>query len=104
NGSQLFDTNQHVSAVSHNFETAAANIAQSFGGGAEYKDGAWTAPNFKVNTVSADGSKVEEQSYDDVAKAFASVGSSFSNLHKELKNEINQVVSDSLVKQDDVSK
>ncbi|PIT67761.1 hypothetical protein CER18_09705, partial [Bartonella tribocorum] len=87
NGGQLYSLNN--------------TLASYFGGGAEYKDGKWTAPNFKVNTVSADGSKVEEKSYDDVAKAFASVGSSFSNLHKELKNEINQVVSDSLVKQDD---
>ncbi|WP_208439263.1 Vomp family autotransporter, partial [Bartonella tribocorum] len=104
NGSQLFATNQNVSAVSNNLQTASTNIAKSFGGGAKYENGEWSAPSFKVHTVSEDGSKVEEKSYDDVAKAFASVGSSFSNLHKELKNEINQVVSDSLVKQDDVSK
>ncbi|WP_166428918.1 hypothetical protein, partial [Bartonella saheliensis] len=78
-----------------------SSIAKSLGGEASYEDGKWIAPSFKVNTVSADGSKVEEQSYDNVAKAFASVGSSFSNLHKELKNEINQVVGDSLVKQDE---
>ncbi|WP_375617232.1 hypothetical protein, partial [Bartonella sp. AP58NXGY] len=75
--------------------------------GSKYENGQWTAPNFKVNTVSEDGSKVEEQSYDDVAKAFASVGTSFSNLHNEMtnavtniNNQISQVVSDNLVKQD----
>ncbi|WP_208436329.1 hypothetical protein, partial [Bartonella phoceensis] len=32
--------------------------------------------------------------------AFAGVGNSITNIHKELKNEITQVVGDSLVKQD----
>ncbi|WP_019220753.1 Vomp family autotransporter [Bartonella senegalensis] len=86
NGSQLYSLNQ--------------TLATYFGGGTKYENGEWTAPNFKVNAVSEDGSKVEEQSYDDVAEAFASVGTSFTNLHNELKNEISQVVSDSLVKQD----
>ncbi|WP_280527991.1 Vomp family autotransporter [Bartonella queenslandensis] len=104
NGSQLFETNQHVSTVSKTLDTAATGIAKSFGGGAKYENGQWSAPIFKVHTVSEDGSKVEEQSYDDVAKAFASVGNSFSSLHKELKNEISQVVSDSLVKQDETTK
>ncbi len=90
NGSQLFETNDKV--------------ATYLGGGASYKDGAWTDPSFKVKIVNEDGSKVEEKSYDDVAAAFAGVGSSFTNIHKELKNEINQVVSDSLVKQDKESK
>ncbi len=97
NGSQLYSMN--------------TTLASYFGGGAKYENGQWIAPNFKVYTVSEDGSKVEEQSYDDVAKAFASVGSSFSNLHNEvtnavtnINNQINQVVSDSLVKQDDVTK
>ncbi|QEE08461.1 surface protein/Bartonella adhesin [Bartonella kosoyi] len=90
NGSQLYSMNN--------------TLASYFGGGAKFENGQWISPSFKVNTVSADGSKVEEQSYDDVAKAFASVGTSFSNLHNELKNEISQVVSDSLVKQDEESK
>ncbi|UNF40646.1 Vomp family autotransporter [Bartonella krasnovii] len=90
NGSQLYSMNN--------------TLATYFGGGAEYKEGKWVAPSFKVNTVSADGGKVEEQSYDNVAAAFAGVGSSFTNLHNELKNEISQVVKDSLVKQDEESK
>ncbi|MBX4336588.1 hypothetical protein K3248_08325, partial [Candidatus Bartonella raoultii] len=83
-------------------------LASYFGGGAEYKEGKWTAPSFKVNTASADGGKAEEQSYDNVAKAFAGVGTSFSNLHNEvtnavtdINNHINNMVSDSLVKQDE---
>uniref|UniRef100_UPI00163D3A84 Vomp family autotransporter n=1 Tax=Bartonella massiliensis TaxID=929795 RepID=UPI00163D3A84 len=104
NGSQLFATNQHVSSVSDNLQTAATDIAKSLGGGAEYKEGQWKAPTFKVQTVNEDGSGVEEQSYDNVAKAFAGVGTSFTNLHNELKNEISQVVNDSLVKQDSDSK
>ncbi|UNF53818.1 hypothetical protein MNL01_00210 [Bartonella krasnovii] len=86
-------------------------LATYFGGGAEYKEGKWTAPNFKVNVVNANGDKVEEQSYDSVAKAFEGVGSSFTNLHNEvtnavtnINNHINNVVSDSLVKQDEESK
>ncbi|WP_180338239.1 Vomp family autotransporter, partial [Bartonella mastomydis] len=86
-------------------------LATYFGGGAKFENGQWIAPSFKVNTVSEDGSKVEEKSYDDVAKAFASVGTSFSNLHNEMtnavtniNNQISQVVSDSLVKQDEESK
>ncbi|EJF82108.1 hypothetical protein MCU_01612, partial [Bartonella elizabethae Re6043vi] len=87
NGSQLYSMNN--------------TLASYLGGGAEYKEGNWVAPSFKVHTVSSDGSKVEEQSYKTVAEAFAGVGSSFTNIHKELKNEINQVVGDSLVKQDE---
>ncbi|WP_139412710.1 Vomp family autotransporter [Bartonella mastomydis] len=87
NGSQLYSMNN--------------TLASYLGGGAEYKEGNWVAPSFKVHTVSSDGSKVEEHSYKTVAEAFAGVGSSFTNIHKELKNEINQVVGDSLVKQDE---
>ncbi|WP_208433441.1 Vomp family autotransporter [Bartonella elizabethae] len=90
NGSQLYSMNN--------------TLATYFGGGAKFENGQWISPSFKVNTVSEDGSKVEEKSYDNVAKAFASVGTSFTNLHNELKNEISQVVSDSLVKQDEESK
>ncbi|WP_208436346.1 hypothetical protein, partial [Bartonella phoceensis] len=72
----------------------------SLGGGAQYENGEWKAPKFKVHVVKEDGSAVEEQSYADVAKAFAGVGNSITNIHKELKNEITQVVGDSLVKQD----
>ncbi|EJF83574.1 hypothetical protein MCY_01302, partial [Bartonella rattimassiliensis 15908] len=86
NGSQLY-------AMSN-------TLATYFGGGASYENGQWVAPSFKVTTVKEGGSDVEEKSYGNVAEAFAGVGSSFRNLHQELRNEINQVVSASLVKQD----
>ncbi|WP_208442629.1 hypothetical protein, partial [Bartonella raoultii] len=41
NGSQLYSMNN--------------TLARYFGGGAKYENGQWTAPSFKVNTVSADG-------------------------------------------------
>ncbi|UNF37220.1 hypothetical protein MNL11_00195 [Bartonella krasnovii] len=93
NGSQLYSMNN--------------TLASYFGGGAEYKEGKWVAPSFKVNVVNANGDKVEEQSYKTVAEAFAGVGNSFTNIHNEvtnavtdINNHINNVVSDSLVKQD----
>nr|WP_275065424.1 Vomp family autotransporter [Bartonella sp. AU15XJBT] len=103
NGSQLFATNQNVSTVSNNLQTAATNIAKSFGGGASYENGTWTAPSFKVKTIKDDGGSGEED-YASVAEAFAGVGNSFTNIKNELKNEISQVVSDSLVKFDDKSR
>ncbi|UNE54515.1 Vomp family autotransporter [Bartonella machadoae] len=110
NGSQLFATNQHVSTVSTNLETAATDIAKSFGGGAKYEGGVWTAPKFTVKSFEEEG-KVSDETYHDVASAFAGVGSSFSNVNNRITNvkdeitkEINQVVSDSLVKQDETTK
>ncbi|WP_164713719.1 Vomp family autotransporter [Bartonella vinsonii] len=94
NGSQLFTTNQ-------NMTTVATNIAKTFGGGASYAEGKWIAPKFTVKTVKEDGSDVEEHSYESVAEAFAGVGTSFTNIQTEFKNEINKVVGDSLVKQDE---
>ncbi|WP_208438219.1 hypothetical protein, partial [Bartonella taylorii] len=76
-------------------------FATYLGGGAKYEKGQWKAPKFKLKTVKEDGSGVGEESYDSVAEAFAGVGSSFTNIHKELKNEINKVVGDSLVKQNE---
>ncbi|EJF96745.1 hypothetical protein MEI_01507, partial [Bartonella vinsonii subsp. arupensis Pm136co] len=93
NGSQLFTTNQNVTTV-------GTNIANTFGGGAGYENGKWTAPEFKVATINSDGSLVAEKNYKSVAEAFEGVGTSFTNIHQELKNEISQVVGDSLVKQD----
>ncbi|WP_374112223.1 hypothetical protein [Bartonella harrusi] len=79
-------------------------IATYLGGGAKYENGAWTAPKFTVKTVKADGSDVEDKDYSSVSAAFAGVGTSFTNIHKELKKEISQVVSDSLVKWDETTK
>ncbi len=84
NGSQL-----------HSFGTG---VATSLGGGAKYENGQWTAPTFKVKTVKDDGTE-EEKKYDTVAEALADVGTSFTNI----KNDITNVVSDSLVKFDEKS-
>ncbi|WP_273757235.1 hypothetical protein, partial [Bartonella sp. MM73XJBT] len=85
NGSQLFATNKKVSIVSDNLQVAGTNIAKVLGGGAKYEEDKWTAPSFKVKTVKDDGSDVEEQSYESVSAAFEGVGTSFTNIHKELK-------------------
>uniref|UniRef100_UPI0035CFFF8A hypothetical protein n=1 Tax=Bartonella sp. MM55XZML TaxID=3243552 RepID=UPI0035CFFF8A len=83
NGSQLYSMNKM--------------FATYFGGGAGYDDdGKWSVPSFKLKTVNSDG-KDEEKSYGNVADALAGVGTSFTNIHKE----INKVVGDSLVKQDE---
>uniref|UniRef100_UPI0035CFE314 Vomp family autotransporter n=2 Tax=unclassified Bartonella TaxID=2645622 RepID=UPI0035CFE314 len=80
--------------------TLGTVVAKSLGGNAKYENGAWTAPTFTVKTVKADGSDVEENSYESVAEAFAGVGTSFTNIHNEINKEIDKVVGDSLVKQD----
>ncbi|MGF7158384.1 autotransporter adhesin, partial [Bartonella heixiaziensis] len=80
--------------------TLGTVVAKYFGGNAKYENGAWTAPTFKVKTIKADGSDVEENSYESVAEAFAGVGTSFTNIHNEINKEIDKVVGDSLVKQD----
>ncbi|WP_208433784.1 Vomp family autotransporter [Bartonella taylorii] len=90
NGSQLFETNEKV--------------ATYFGGGAKYENGEWTAPKFKVKTVNADGSDVEDKEYKTVAEALAGVGTSITNVKKEINNEITNVKGDSLVKWDEATK
>ncbi|WP_375667110.1 MULTISPECIES: hypothetical protein, partial [unclassified Bartonella] len=92
-GSQLFTTNQNVTTV-------ATNIAKSFGGGAKYEKGEWVAPTFKLKTVNSDGSVGEEKIFNSVADAFAGIASSITNVH----NDVTNVVSDNLVKQDEDTK
>ncbi|MCZ2159272.1 hypothetical protein NPX99_08495, partial [Bartonella sp. 220] len=82
-------------------------VAKSLGGNANYENGVWTAPKFTVKSFKEDG-KTEDKDYPDVASAFAGVGTSFANVNKtitdvkdEINKEISQVVSDSLVKQDE---
>ncbi|UNF53813.1 hypothetical protein MNL01_00185 [Bartonella krasnovii] len=87
NGSQLYSMNN--------------TLATYFGGGAEYKDGKWVAPSFKVKTVKKDSNEVEEIAYDNVADAFAGMSTSITDIHNEVNNQISNIVSDSLVKQDD---
>ncbi|EJF96739.1 hypothetical protein MEI_01511, partial [Bartonella vinsonii subsp. arupensis Pm136co] len=96
NGSQLFTTNQNVTTV-------GTNIANTFGGGAGYAEGQWTAPTFTIKSVKEDG-KTEDKDYHDVATAFAGVGTSITNVKneitKQINNEIANVKGDSLVKKD----
>ncbi|MBB4076497.1 autotransporter adhesin [Bartonella fuyuanensis] len=64
-------------------------LASYFGGGAGYENGQWIAPSFKVLSFKEDGS-FEETSYDNVAAAFAGVNRSFTKLHHELSDDIEQ--------------
>ncbi|WP_455477228.1 Vomp family autotransporter [Bartonella sp. B41] len=76
-------------------------LASYFGGGAQYDSGKWTAPTFKLVTVSASGN--EEKGYNDVATAFTGVSSSFTNIDKkinQLSKEINNVTSDGIISHD----
>ncbi|PIT67747.1 adhesin, partial [Bartonella tribocorum] len=75
NGSQLYETNDKV--------------ANYFGGGAKYENGEWTAPSFKIVSFKDDGSS-EETSYDNVAAAFAGMNTSFTKLHHDLSDNIEQ--------------
>ncbi|WP_375704137.1 Vomp family autotransporter [Bartonella sp. AD328YNZD] len=95
-GSQLFTTNQNVATV-------ATNIAKSFGGGASYKDGVWTAPSFTVKSIKGDGNS-EDKVYPDVASALSGVGTSITNVQNKLTEQVNNVVtkveSESFVQQE----
>ncbi|WP_455476567.1 Vomp family autotransporter [Bartonella sp. B17] len=64
-------------------------VAQSFGGGASYENGEWTAPSFKVIKFNDDGT-LEEESYTNVTAAFAGVNSSFTKLRNEIFDNIGQ--------------
>uniref|UniRef100_UPI0035D0895E YadA-like family protein n=1 Tax=Bartonella sp. MR90HLJMH TaxID=3243559 RepID=UPI0035D0895E len=80
NGSQIYSMSEMVGSY--------------FGGGAGYdKEGKWIAPTFTIKTVKDDGTE-EEKKYNTVAEALADVGTSFTNV----KNDITNVVSNSLVK------
>ncbi|WP_150222255.1 Vomp family autotransporter [Bartonella kosoyi] len=90
-GSQLFTTNQNVTAVSTNLQTVATNIAKSFGGSAKYENGKWSTPTFMLKTVKDDGSS-EEKIYNNVTDALSGVGTSFTNIQKQVTEQINHVI------------
>nr|WP_244925515.1 Vomp family autotransporter [Bartonella elizabethae] len=102
-GSQLFTTNQSVTAVSTNLQTVATNIAKSFGVNAKYQDGKWTDPTFTLKTVNDEG-KEENKTYQNVADALSGVGTSFTNIQKQVTEQINHVInkveSENLVQQE----
>ncbi|MGO4395867.1 YadA family autotransporter adhesin [Variovorax sp. M-6] len=67
NGSQLYSTNQAVTALGASVDTLGANTAQNFGGGSTYdpNTGALTAPAYTVNNVT----------YNNVGSAIDAIGS-----------------------------
>ncbi|WP_144753052.1 Vomp family autotransporter [Bartonella saheliensis] len=73
------------------------NLATYLGGGAEYKDGEWTAPTFTLKTVNSDGEEKDE-TYPDVAKALAGVGSSITNVQNKITNEITNQINNAITK------
>ncbi|WP_212111014.1 Vomp family autotransporter [Bartonella queenslandensis] len=96
-GSQLFRTNQNVTMVSNNLQTAATSIAETFGGGAEYKDGTWKVPTFMLKTVDNDGEEKDE-TYHNVAEALSGVGQSFTNIQNKITNEISNQINNAITK------
>ncbi|WP_039761097.1 Vomp family autotransporter [Bartonella queenslandensis] len=96
-GSQLFRTNQNVTMVSNNLQTAATSIAETFGGGAEYKDGTWKVPTFTLKTVDNDGEEKDE-TYHNVAEALSGVGQSFTNIQNKITNEISNQINNAITK------
>ncbi len=73
NGGQLYSLNQ--------------TLAKYFGGGARYENEEWTAPSSKLKVFKDDGT-FEENSYDNIAAAFAGINSVFAKLHNEISGNI----------------
>ncbi|EJF74794.1 hypothetical protein MEC_00984, partial [Bartonella alsatica IBS 382] len=70
-------------------------LARYFGGGAGYREGVWTAPNFSISQVTANGT-VNEQAYQNVAEALDGINGSIVNINNRIGEIKNQVNSDSL--------
>ncbi len=69
-------------------------LANYFGGGAKYENGQWTAPNFVISQVNADGT-ISEKTHPNVADAFGGVNSGMLNINNridEIKNNIDSDV------------
>ncbi|GAA5097222.1 Vomp family autotransporter [Bartonella acomydis] len=96
-GSQLFATNQNVITVSNNLQTAATNIATTFGGDAKYENGEWKAPTFTLKTINTDGEEKDE-TYHNVAEALSGVGSSITNVQNKISNEITNQINNAIIK------
>ncbi len=80
NGSQLYFMSNQLAAY--------------FGGGAKYENGKWTAPNFVISQVNADGT-ISEKTHHNVADAFGGVNSGMLNINNridEIKNNIDSDV------------
>ncbi|MBX4336575.1 hypothetical protein K3248_08255 [Candidatus Bartonella raoultii] len=72
NGSQLYSLGK--------------DVAKYFGGGAEYKDGDWSAPSFTLKAFSEDGKESENKTYNNVGSAFAGIDKNFTNVNNHLTN------------------
>ncbi|WP_208440740.1 hypothetical protein, partial [Bartonella raoultii] len=81
NGSQLYSISNQLAAY--------------FGGGAKYENGQWTAPQFTVVQVNADGTTVEK-THNNVADAFGGINKGMSNINNRIDDVINKVDSDAL--------
>ncbi|WP_375644227.1 hypothetical protein [Bartonella sp. OC73QHHN] len=97
-GDLSINSNEAVSGGQINI--LGGKVAAFFGGGADFGNGNWNGPTFQIKTVKENGAE-EDESYHDVASAFAGVGTSLTNLHKEVKNEITKVEGENLVKQEE---
>ncbi len=72
---------QSTDAINGSQLYAMSNVvARYFGGGAEYKDGNWSAPNFTVKAFDMDGNETENI-YTNVADALAGVNSALTTLN-----------------------
>ncbi|WP_317994010.1 Vomp family autotransporter [Bartonella gliris] len=70
-------------------------LAVYFGGGAGYKDGKWTTPNFKISQFNADGT-VNEQMYQNVADAFGGINGGMTNINDRINQIEDKVDTDAL--------
>ncbi|MEN3931731.1 YadA-like family protein [Microvirga sp. W0021] len=73
NGSQLFATNQSITA-------ATTNLAGVLGAGAGYVGGVWTNPNYALSSINAAGT-VSAASYTNVGTALSGLTSSLVNVN-----------------------
>ncbi|WP_246046887.1 Vomp family autotransporter [Bartonella mastomydis] len=80
-----------------------SGVSASLGGGASYEEGRWTTPTFTVNNFDIKGNTTQED-YKTVSDALLGLSNSLTNIHNEMNNQITNIVSDSLVKQDDKTK
>ncbi|GAA5109833.1 Vomp family autotransporter [Bartonella jaculi] len=72
------------------------NIANYFGGGAKYENGKWTAPNFKISKINADGTVGEKTNHNNVAEALDDVNGGMVNINNRINDVINKVDTDAL--------
>ncbi|WP_455479527.1 Vomp family autotransporter [Bartonella sp. B23] len=65
-----------------------SQIAEIFGGGVKYEQGKWQNPGFYVTTLNADGTKNENEKFDNVADALSGIGESMVNINNRIDSVI----------------